>query len=42
MSHLTKRQVCNILAGQIEQERATFMSHWRDLADYMLPRRGRF
>lgn len=27
---------------QLESERSSFMSHWRELNDYFLPRRGRF
>lgn len=28
--------------AQLENERSTFVPHWRDLNDYILPRRGRF
>jgi len=38
----TKRQACEILRAQIENERSSFSSHWRDLSDHILPRRGRF
>lgn len=42
MSYLSKRQACEILMGQLENERTSFKSHWRDLSDHILPRRGRF
>jgi hypothetical protein len=28
--------------GALKQERASFLSHWKELSDYILPRRGRF
>lgn len=31
-----------ILRSQLDNERSTFMTHWRDLSDYILPRRSRF
>lgn len=37
-----KRQQYEILWGQLDLERSTFMAHWRDLGDYILPRRPRF
>lgn len=36
------RQKLEILRGQMENERVTFLPQWRDLADYILPRRPRF
>ena len=30
------------LKAQLELDRVSFLSHWRDLADYLLPRRARF
>jgi hypothetical protein len=36
------RQRCEVLRAQMEGERATFLSHWRDLGDFILPRRARF
>lgn len=39
---LAVRQRCEILRGQCEAERASFIAHWRELNDYILPRRGRF
>ncbi len=38
----TKRQQFEVLRGQLENDRSSFMSHWRDLSDYVLPRRARF
>lgn len=38
----TKRQRYQLLRGQLELERSTFMPHWRELGDYILPRRPRF
>lgn len=31
-----------MLRSQLELERSTFISHWRDIADYFQPRRARF
>lgn len=39
---LTKRQQLEQLRSQLESERSSFTSHWRDLGDYILPRRPRF
>lgn len=39
---LTKRQHFEVIRAQLENERASFISHWRDLSDYILPRRARF
>lgn len=39
---LSIRQRCELLRQQVETERASFVSHWRDLNDYILPRRARF
>jgi hypothetical protein len=38
----TKRQRIEFLFAQMETERQSFIAHWRDLNDYILPRRGRF
>ena len=40
--YASKRQKFEILRGQLDGERSTFLSHWRDLGDYILPRRPRF
>lgn len=37
-----KRSDYEILRTQMEAERSTFIQHWRDLGDYILPRRPRF
>lgn len=41
-SYLTKRQKLDILEAQMRNERITFRTYWRDLSDYILPRRSRF
>lgn len=41
-SQFNKRQRLEILRTQLENERSTFIAHWRDLGDYILPRRPRF
>lgn len=38
----SKRQEINILRTQLENERATFLSQWRELGEYIKPRRPRF
>lgn len=38
----TKRSKLEILRRQLENERSTFLPHWRDLGDFILPRRPRF
>lgn len=42
MNPQTKRQQFEILRGQLDLDRSTFIPHWRDLSDYILPRRARF
>lgn len=37
-----KRQRLEILRGQLENDRQSFISHWRDLGNFILPRRPRF
>lgn len=39
---LSKRKQFDILRAQLENERSSFISHWRDLGDHILPRRPRF
>ena len=39
---LSLRQRCEIVRQQCENERSTFISHWRDLNDFFCPRRARF
>jgi hypothetical protein len=38
----TKRSLYEKLRAQLENERSSFMSHWRELGEYILPRRPRF
>lgn len=39
---LTKRQQLNRLFAQLDIDRQTFFAHWKELCDYIMPRRGRF
>ena len=39
---LSLRQRCEIVRAQCENERSTFINHWRDLNDFFCPRRARF
>lgn len=34
---LTRKQQCELLRAQLEAERSSFVSQWRDLADFILP-----
>lgn len=38
----TKRNELDIMRGELEAERSSFLTHWRDISDFMLPRRSRF
>jgi hypothetical protein len=38
----TKRQRLERMRNALRRERESFMPHWRDLSDYVLPRRSRF
>jgi len=38
----TRREQDMSLVAQMDNERSSFISHWRDIADYILPRRARF
>lgn len=42
MINETKRQRYDSIRGQLDSERSSFISHWRTLSDYILPRRARF
>jgi hypothetical protein len=42
MGLYTKRQELDILRAQLDNERQSFMPHWRDIGDYVVPRRPRF
>jgi hypothetical protein len=37
-----KRHKLELLRAQLEIERSSFLSHWRELGDFILPRRPRF
>ena len=37
-----RRQRYELLRSQMELERSSFISHWRDLSEHILPRRSRF
>lgn len=39
---ISKRRNLEHLRTQMDNERTTFVAHWKDLADNILPRRGRF
>lgn len=39
---LGKRKEFELLKTQLESERSSFMSHWRDLGEHIFPRRPRF
>lgn len=41
-SPVNKRQEYAILRSQLENERASFLQHWRSLSDFILPRRAKF
>jgi len=38
----SRRQEFELLRAQMENERSSFEGHWRDLGDFILPRRTRF
>lgn len=38
----SKRSNLEILRNELKNERTSFLSHWRDLSDYIRPRRARF
>lgn len=42
MGYLAKKKILNNIRSELELERSSFISHWRDLSDYILPRRARF
>lgn len=42
MAQPTRRQKLEMLRGQLDSERSSFMTHWRDLGDHIFPRRPRF
>ena len=42
MNPLSQRQFFEIVRNQLESERASFIQHWRDISDHILPRRAHF
>ena len=38
----TLKQRLNIMRSAMESDRSSFIQHWRDLSDYILPRRAQF
>ncbi len=42
VEYASKRRALNILRAALEQERSSFITHWRSIADYAAPRRPRF
>lgn len=40
--NLKRRRDFELLRNQLENERSSFLPHWRELGDYILPRRPRF
>jgi len=42
MNNMGKKKILNNLRSELDLERSSFISHWRDLSDYILPRRARF
>ncbi|BCB27049.1 phage head-tail connector protein [Sulfurimicrobium lacus] len=42
MDELSKRKLLLSRWGQLQNERASWMPHWQDISDYLLPRSGRF
>lgn len=41
-TQIERRDKLNTMLQEMRNERTSFRSHWRDLADYILPRRQRF
>lgn len=39
---LRKKEMLERIFAQVEQEKQSFISHWQDLSEFILPRRGRF
>lgn len=42
MAEQSKRKVISKRKAALEEERSSFIAHYKELAEYMLPRRGRF
>ena len=39
---INKRNKYEVLRAQLRNERNSFLGHWRDITEYLMPRRGRF
>jgi hypothetical protein len=42
MAEFTQRQLMFNRLGQLKNERASWMSHWKELSNYLSPRQGRY
>lgn len=42
MAEISKRKLLLSRWGQLKNERESWMSHWKEISDYLLPRSGRF
>lgn len=42
MAEISKRKLLLSRWGQLRNERESWMSHWKEISDYLLPRSGRF
>lgn len=42
MAELSKRRLLLSRWGQMQAERSSWMPHWKEISDYLLPRSGRF
>jgi len=42
MNYKSRRHKYELIRSQLENERTSFVSHWKDLGEYILPRRPRF
>jgi len=42
MAEISKRKLLLSRWGQLRNERESWMAHWKEISDYLLPRSGRF
>ena len=42
MADVSKRKLLLSRWGQLHSERASWVAHWKEISDYLLPRSGRF
>ena len=42
MAEISKRKLLLSRWGQLQNERESWMAHWKEISDYLLPRSGRF